>query len=95
MGLPSATGRNQGGLGMQTLLTTEAAAQCRNCHAVNGIDIVAESFRAYIEGAANVQEAFPSLSADHRELLMQVARRMRGEFHWYLCPECWEKMGEA
>lgn len=79
----------------EALLTTAAKARCQHCHTVNSIDIVAESFRAYLEGTVHIQEAFPSLSVNDRELLMQVARRMRGDFHWYLCPACWEEMGEG
>ena len=79
----------------EALLTTAAKARCESCHAVNGIDIAAESFQAYLEGTVHIQTAFPSLSVDDRELLMQVARRRRCEFHWYLCPACWKEMGEA
>ena len=79
----------------EALLTTAATARCQHCQRHRSINIVAESFRAYLEGTVHIQEAFPSLSVNDRELLMQVARRKRGEFHWYLCPACWEEMGEA
>jgi hypothetical protein len=95
VGLPSATGRNQGGLGMQTLLTTDVSARCRSCGLTDSISLPAESVRAYMRGDVMVQEAFPSLSAESRELLLQVFRRNRGGFHWYMCPHCWTTMGEA
>ena len=79
----------------EALLTTAVKALCRHCHTINSIDIEPESFRAYLEGTVYIQTAFPSLSVNERELLMQAARRIRGVFHWYLCPAWWEKMEEA
>ena len=79
---------------MEPILATDVSAKCRSCGLTDSINLPAESVRAFMQGTMMVQEAFPSLSAENRELLLQAGRRNRGDFHWYLCPHCWTTMGE-
>ncbi|ANS03954.1 hypothetical protein [uncultured Mediterranean phage uvDeep-CGR2-AD7-C12] len=65
---------------------------CRTCDSVDVVEVPEQSLEAYMEGAADIQVAFPSMGVRHRELLMQARRRRRGRFHWYLCPTCWEAL---
>ncbi len=68
---------------------------CRECDSVDRLSLPSNSFAAYAEGGENISLVFPTMSKDDRELLMQAARKGRGDFHWYLCPTCWDKMGEG
>ena len=40
------------------------------------------------------QDRFPFLNVRGREILIQAHRKRNDMFHWYMCPTCWEKMGE-
>lgn len=53
---------------------------CPFCGTETCIDVFSEDYKLWIEGAL-VQNAFPYLSADERELLVSG-----------ICPTCWEQM---
>jgi len=71
---------------------------CRQCDSVDTVEAPEQKVEAYMNGrGANsmyVQTMFPAMTKADRELLLQAYRKRNGSFHWYLCPTCWEKMGE-
>jgi len=76
-------------------MDTVVKMACRQCDSVDRLNVPAKSFEAYAVGGENITMVFPAMLVNDRELLMQAAREMRGAFHWYLCPTCWDGMGEA
>ena len=68
---------------------------CRQCDSVDRLSLPSNSYEAYAEGGENISLVFPAMLKNDRELLIQAARKGRGVFHWYLCPTCWDKMGDG
>lgn len=60
-------------------MVIEVAVACPFCGEINVVRVLDEDYLAWHDGAL-VQEAFPYLSADDRELLISG-----------ICPTCWEK----
>lgn len=56
------------------------AVQCPFCGCLNFINVSAEGYEAWKNGAL-IQNALPELSADEREMLMSG-----------ICPDCWNGM---
>jgi len=67
----------------------ELEATCRNHHfRTDTIQVPRKRWDEYVGGAL-VQNVFPDLTPDEREIV--ITQRMP----WaYLCPECWNKLGE-
>lgn len=61
----------------------EILCECPFCGKVNSVMVVADDYAAYLEGML-IQDAFPYLSADERELIMTG-----------ICPACWNDMWET
>jgi hypothetical protein len=61
------------------LLTVETV--CPFCGRVNEVDVYEEDLVAWVNGDKLVQDAFPYLSADEREMLISG-----------ICPTCWDSM---
>lgn len=54
---------------------------CVQCGAVHKLRVHLDDYESWKNGEKLVQEAFPYLSADKRELLISG-----------ICPECWDRM---
>lgn len=54
--------------------------QCPVCGVVQTLQVKEKDFLRWKSGA-RIQEAFPELSADEREILLSG-----------VCPDCWERM---
>ena len=74
---------------------TVVEMECRQCDSVDRLSLPSNSFAAYAEGGENIFLVFPAMLKNDRELLIQATRQIRGAFHWYLCPTCWDKMGDG
>ena len=74
---------------------TTVSMECRQCDSVDRLSVPSNSYEVYAGGWENIQLVFPAMSKDDRELLIQAARKGRGDFHWYMCPTCWEKMEDG
>ena len=65
-----------------TIVVTCSGCACTDeLHKINGMD-----WDRYIEEGANVQDVWPDLTADAREML--IGARTGG----YTCPDCWDKL---
>jgi hypothetical protein len=63
------------------------AAQCYACKCIQAVDVPEKSWKEYsTDRNALVQNIFPDLDADDREILIGADS---GVYH---CPPCWEKM---
>ena len=63
-----------------------ARAACRECDAVDEVQIDRERYGKWLSREAPVQELFSDLSASDREIILGDKSGM------YLCPTCWEKV---
>lgn len=54
---------------------------CRKCDAMYGIEAYQSDMDKYQRGEGLIQDIFPYLSIDDREMLLS-----------HICPECWSKM---
>ena len=61
-------------------MTSVVAVPCRRCQKVTDLQVDLEKFVAWQQGEL-IQEAFPELDADQRELLISG-----------ICPKCWDEM---
>lgn len=61
------------------LITLETV--CPFCGRVNEVDVYEEDYYAWVGGEKLVQDAFPYLSAEEREMLISG-----------ICPSCWDSM---
>jgi hypothetical protein len=75
---------------------TTVSMECRNCDAKDGVTVPTVDVEEYMEGRGSMfcQDRFPFLNVRGREILIQAHRKRNDMFHWYMCPTCWEKMGE-
>ena len=78
---------------------TTVSMECRMCDSVDTVEAPEQTVEAYMNwqgrtSSMYVQTMFPAMTKADRELLLQAYRKRNGSFHWYLCPTCWEKMGE-
>ena len=62
-------------------MTSVVAVPCKKCNEVNEIDVDFEKFIAWRSSKMLIQEAFPELDADQRELLISG-----------ICPKCWDEL---
>jgi len=63
------------------------AAQCNLCKCIQAVDVLEKSWKEYSTNRnALVQNVFPDLDADDREILIGADTDV------YHCPPCWEKM---
>lgn len=60
--------------------TTVTTPPCIMCGKQHSLEVSNQGYVAWYSGM-NIQDAFPELSADDRELLMTGT-----------CPECWDKL---
>jgi hypothetical protein len=61
--------------------------ECNACKSLQAVDVLQESWEEYkTDRNALVQNIFPDLDADEREILIGADS---GIYH---CPPCWEKM---
>ncbi len=67
------------------LLTIEK--DCRSCVESKAVEVFADDLKYYIKNKALVQNVWPDLSADDRELILAWANN-----HSYYCPTCWDKL---
>jgi len=78
---------------------TVVEMECRQCDSVDTVEAPEQTVEAYMNwrggNSIYVQSMFPAMTAADRELLLQAYRKHRGSFHWYLCPTCWDKMGDG
>lgn len=61
-------------------MTITIATYCPICHTSHDVEVPMDGFFKWQDGAC-VQDAFPSLSAEEREMLISG-----------ICPECWNFM---
>ena len=54
---------------------------CHTCGRVSKLSIDREGFESWTHGESLIQDAFPYLSADERELLISQ-----------ICGDCWDRM---
>lgn len=54
---------------------------CPHCHKVHEVEVDFEDYTNYMMGDANIQDAFPYLSANEREYLLSG-----------LCEGCWDSL---
>ena len=59
----------------------EVTIECPICHHANEVMVNEEDYLAWAFDGELVQNAFPYLSADEREMLISG-----------ICPTCWDKM---
>jgi len=67
-------------------------ATCTNCSAKDTLAVQRSKHDRYMLGADNVQELFPHLSTDQRELILQADpphQRGVGFRPYYVCRTCW------
>ena len=62
--------------------------QC-NCGATAEITVDQDDFNRWKNDGVLIQDAFPYLNADDRELIMSTRN-----FGFWKCPKCWDKMFE-
>ena len=62
-------------------MTSVVAVPCKKCEVVNELEVDFENFIAWQSRKMLIQEAFPTLDADQRELLISG-----------ICPKCWDEM---
>ncbi len=68
---------------------TEVSAICRHCKTTDTIRVDDGDYDRWLNREGLVQNIFPLLSADQRELLLGHRSG------WYVCHECWDDvMGE-
>ena len=61
-------------------MTIAIETVCPICHVAHEIEVPMDRFFLW-KGGMSTQDAFPSLSADEREMLISG-----------ICPQCWDKM---
>ena len=64
------------------------SAKCRACPTSNSIEVFADDYRNYFHNNQLVQNVWPDLSPDQREVIMGHSN------NFYLCASCWDKMGD-
>jgi hypothetical protein len=64
-------------------------ATCANCSAKDTLAVQRSKHDRYLRGADNVQELFPHLSTDQREMIIQADPPHQRSFGRYLCQTCW------
>jgi len=74
---------------------TVVEMECRQCDSVDRLSVPSNSYEVYAGGWENISLVFPAMSKNDRELLIQAARKKRGDFNWYLCPTCWDKIKDG
>lgn len=62
--------------------------QC-NCGATAEVTVDVADFNRWKDDGVLIQDAFPYLNADDRELIMSTRR-----FGFWTCPTCWDKIFE-
>jgi hypothetical protein len=60
------------------------SATCKHCHSTDSLRVEDGPYNRWINREALVQDAFPDLTADQRELLIGH----RGG--WFVCHRCWD-----
>jgi hypothetical protein len=60
---------------------------CRSCVESKGVEVFSDDLKYYINNNSLVQNVWPDLSADDRELIMAWSSG-----HPYFCPTCWDKL---
>jgi len=58
---------------------------CQNCSVFDRITVDRKSLMEYMEDMKRVQDVFPSLSAEDRELILGFKKGQ------YFCPICWDE----
>ena len=60
------------------------SATCKHCHSTDSLRVEDGPYNRWLNREALVQDAFPDLTADQRELLIGH----RGG--WFVCHRCWD-----
>lgn len=55
--------------------------RCPFCGALNTVEVDEAAYRSYINEGKLIQDAFPDMSADDREIIKTG-----------ICPKCWDDM---
>jgi len=66
-----------------------AACMSKGCDVVDIVEVDQWDWEAYRTGNRNVQDMFPDLSVEDREVLIGNKKG------WYLCPTCWDQSFEG
>ena len=69
----------------------EITATCQKCSRSESVKVMAERHDKYMRGGL-VQDVFPDLTVDEREVLMNADPPWapRKPFIWFRCSKCWE-----
>jgi len=70
--------------------TERLSATCHQCNEIHSVTVPYQRMRQYVKGRMLVQEAFPYLTRNQREIVMQH-RGFPSITNGYLCPDCWDK----
>ena len=79
--------------------TTVVSIKCNVCSRVNELAVPEDKLRLYLEAdergqqMRNVSDVFGDYTPEHREMILQYARKHFGWFGYYLCwQKCWEEI---
>ena len=61
-------------------------AKCKHCGKSDTSIVQAEPYDRWLGGSANVQDVFPRLGADEREVLIGSRKG------YYICWRCWDEV---
>ena len=61
-------------------------AKCKQCGKSDTSIVQAEPYDRWLGGGADVQDVFPRLGADEREVLIGSRKG------WYVCWRCWDEV---
>ena len=70
----------------------ELKATCTQCKRVFRLRVNAEVHDRYLFRGGLVQEMFPALTPDEREVVINADPPYQHGFTYYVCAECWPKL---